>query len=383
MTVRAGLARGALLGLAVLTGGAAVAAPTATVTTFGTSTDGHMVQLVTLTNDHGMTVRFSTRGGTIVAIEAPDRKGRIANVVLGRPDFAAWDKGSAFNSVVGRYANRIDKGGFTLDGVFYKLQSNPTTQVAMHGGQGNFGSRLWTAEPFRRADAAGAVLSYVSADGENGYPGELRVRMTYTLTQGNVFRIDYAATTTKPTILNLTNHTYFNIGGYDSGPVNDQLLQLFASKITPTDERQVPTGDIISVAGTPFDFRKMTRIGDRIYSADPQMVIGKGLDHNFVIDQSTAPVPVAVRLYDPKSGRQLEVRTTEPGVQVYTGNNLNGSMVGAGNRTLRQGDGIAFETEHFPDSPNHPNFPSTVLRPGQTFRSTTEWAFSTDRTPFR
>jgi aldose 1-epimerase len=378
---------GWLLGCAAATiavaPGAALAAPTATSATFGTAADGQIVQLITLTNDHGMTVRFSTRGGTIVAIEAPDRAGKIANVVLGRPDFATWDKGSAFNSVVGRYANRIDKGGFTIDGTFYKLQANPTTQVAMHGGQGNFGSKLWKAEIFHKADGAGAILSYVSADGENGYPGELRVRMTYTLTQANVFRIDYEATTTKPTVVNLTNHTYFNIGGADSGSVNDQMLQLFAGAVTPTDQRQIPTGEIKPVAGTPFDFRKMTRIGDRVYSTDPQMMIGKGLDHNFVIDKSASPVPLAVRLHDPKSGRQLEVRTTEPGVQVYSGNNLNGGMAGAGNRTLRQGDGIAFETEHFPDSPNHPNFPSTVLRPGETLHSITEWAFSTDRTPFK
>jgi aldose 1-epimerase len=374
------LRRAGLLALALPF--AAQAAPNATSATFGTAADGQIVQLITLTNDHGMTVRFSTRGGTIVAIETPDRAGHAANVVLGRPDFATWDKGSAFNSVVGRYANRIDKGGFTLDGTFYKLQANPTTQVAMHGGQGNFGSKLWKAETFRKADGAGAILTYVSADGENGYPGELRVRMTYTLTQANVFRIDYEATTTKPTVINLTNHTYFNIGGYDSGSVNDQMLQLFASNVTPTDPRQIPTGEIKPVAGTPFDFRKMTRIGDRVYSPDPQMIIGKGLDHNFVIDKSAAAVPVAVRLHDPKSGRQLEVRTTEPGVQVYSGNNLNGAMIGAGNRTLRQGDGIAFETEHFPDSPNHLNFPSTVLRPGETFHSVTEWAFSTDRVPF-
>lgn len=361
----------------------AFAAPAASSSTFGTGQDGQTVQLITLTNDHGMIVRFSTRGGTIIAIEAPDRNGRTANVVLGRPDFASWDKGSSFNSVVGRYANRIDKGGFTLDGTFYKLQANPATQVAMHGGPNNFGAKLWKAETFRRESAAGAVLTYVSADGENGYPGELRVRMTYTLTEANVFRIDYEATTTKPTIINLTNHTYFNIGGYASGSVNDQILRIFASHVTPTDDRQVPTGEIRSVAETPFDFRMPARIGDRVYSTDSQMVIGKGLDHNFVIDPSTAAVPLAVRLHDPKSGRQLEVRTTEPGVQVYSGNNLNGGMIGAGNRTLRQGDGIAFETEHFPDSPNHSNFPSTVLRPRQIFRSTTEWAFTTDKTPFQ
>lgn len=361
----------------------APAAPTATTAPFGQAADGQTVQLITLRNDRGMTVRFSTRGGTFIAIETPDRAGRIENVVLGRPDFAAWEKTGAFNSVVGRFANRIDKGGFTLDGTFYKLAANPTSNVAMHGGPGGFSSKLWRAETFATPDGAGAVLTYVSADGENGYPGEMRVRMTYTLTPANVVRLDYEATTSKPTIVNLTNHSYFTLGGHAAGPVNDQLLQIFAGATTPTDDRQIPTGEIRPVAGTPFDFRRPTRIGDRIYSTDAQMMIGKGLDHNFVIDRGGAPLALAARLRDPHSGRQLEIRTTEPGVQVYSGNNLNGAMAGADGRTLRQGDGIAFETEHFPDSPNHPNFPSTVLRPGETFRSTTEWAFSTDRTPFR
>jgi aldose 1-epimerase len=369
--------------LLVLAAASASAAPSAKTEQFGTAADGQVVQLITLHNDHGMTVRFSTRGGTIVAIETPDRAGKIANVVLGRPDFAAWEKSASFNSVIGRYANRIDKGGFTLDGTFYKLEANPATKVVLHGGSQGFGSRLWKAETFEKPDGAGAVLTYVSADGESGFPGEMRVRMTYTLTQNNVFRLDYEATTTKPTVVNLTNHTYFNIGGYDSGPVNEQLLQVFAGNFTPTDERLVPTGEIRSVAGTPLDFRRPTRIGDRLYSTDPQILIARGLDHNFVLDKGTGPLTTAVRLRDPRSGRQLEVRTTEPGVQVYSANGFNGGMLGAGNRTLRQSDGIAFETEHFPDSPNHPNFPSTVLRPGQTFHSTSEWAFSTDRTPFK
>jgi aldose 1-epimerase len=359
-------------------------AATVTRAVFGTSADGEVVEQISLVNDHGMTVRFLTRGGAFTEIDVPDRNGKIANVVLGLPDFAAWDRGGAFNSVVGRYANRIDHGGFTLDGTFYKLAGvNPKTQVAMHGGPHGFGSRLWKAETFDHGDSVGAVLSYVSADGENGYPGALSVTMTYTLTSDDVLRLDYRATTTKPTVVNLTNHTYFNIGGYASGPVYDQLLQVFASHWTPTDARQIPTGEIASVAGTPFDFRKPVRVGDRVYSTDPQMMLAKGLDHNFVLDKpADGALSVAVRLHDPKSGRQLEVRTTEPGVQVYSANNFNGSMAGANGRTLRQGDGLAFETEHFPDSPNKPNFPSTVLRPGQQFHSITEFAFSTDAHPF-
>lgn len=368
------------LAAASLLAGAGHAAPTVSRAPFGVAEDGRPVELLTLRNDHGMTVRVSTRGGTIVALEVPDRNGHAANVVLGRPDFAAWEKSGAFNSVVGRYANRIDKGGFTLDGTFYKLAASPTTNVAMHGGPQGFASRLWQAELVQANGRAGAVLRYTSADGENGYPGELRVTMTYTLGDDDVFRIAYEATTTKPTIVNLTNHTYFNLGGYDGGPVNDEVLQVFADRFTPTDARQIPTGEIRSVAGTPFDFRMPARIGDRVYSTDPQMVLAKGLDHNLVLAPDaprSGATSVAVRLRDLRTGRQLEVRTTEPAVQVYSGNNLNGAMLGAGGRTLRQGDGIAFETEHFPDSPNHPEFPSTVLRPGQTFRSATEWAFST------
>lgn len=368
----------------VLAAGGAQAAPTASRAVFGTSANGETVEQITLTNDKGMTVRFLTRGGTITEIRAADRKGQFNNVVLGKADFAAWDRGGAFNSVVGRYANRIAGGGFTLDGTFYKLPANPQTNVAMHGGPKGFGDRLWQAETFQRANVAGATMRYVSADGENGYPGELTVRMTYTLSNDNVLRLEYEATTTKPTVVNLTNHTYFNIGGYDSGTVYDQVMQVFASRWTPTDERQIPTGEIVPVDGTPFDFRKPVAVGTRIYSTHPQMMLARGLDHNFVLDKPAgAALPVAVRLHDPKSGRQMEVRTTEPGVQIYSANGFNGGMPGANGRTLRQGDGLAFETEHYPDSPNKPNFPSTVLRPGQTFHSITEYAFSTDATPFR
>lgn len=363
---------------------ATYAAPTVSTAKFGTSPNGEVVDVITLKNDHGMTVRFITRGGAFTEISAPDRNGKSDNLVLGLGSFAAWDRGGAFNSVVGRYANRIDKGGFTLDGKFYKLAGvNPRTNIAMHGGPHGFGSKLWKAKTFTRGEEAGATLTYVSADGENGYPGQLSVTMTYTLSNDSVLRLDYKATTTKPTVVNLTNHTYFNIAGADSGPVYDQVMQVFADKWTPTDDRQIPTGVIASVEGTPFDFRTPTRVGDRIYSTDPQIMLAKGIDHNFVLNKPAGvAIPVAVRLTDPHSGRQMEVRTTQPGVQIYTANNLDGSMMGADGRTLRQSDAIAFETEHYPDSPNKPNFPSTVLRPGQTFHSITEFAFSTDKTPF-
>lgn len=378
---KTGQAAAASVLLAAATPGLAATAQTAE---FGTSAAGEVVHLITLRNDKGMSVRFSTRGGTITEILAPDRSGTFTNVVLGKADFAAWDRGGSFNSVVGRFANRIAGGGFTLDGTFYKLPANATTNIATHGGPNGLSNRLWTAKTFEQPGRSGAVLRYVSPDEDNGYPGELGVTMTYTLTNDNVLRLDYEAVTTKPTIINLTNHSYFAIGGYDSGPVYDQVLQVFAESYTPTDEKQIPTGEIAPVAGTPFDFRTPKRVGEALYSTHPQMLLARGLDHNFVLSGSAGgKLAVAARLLDPRSGRQMEVRTTEPGVQIYTANNFNGSQLGANGRTLRQADGIAFETQHFPDSPNKPNFPNVVLRPGETFRSTTEYAFSTDARPFR
>jgi aldose 1-epimerase len=350
---------------------------------FGKTPTGEAVQLVTLTNSAGMTVRFSARGGTITEILVPDRTGKRVNVVLGKPDFAAWEKADAFNSVIGRYANRIAGGGFRLDGIFHKLVSNPTNNIASHGGPGGLGSKLWTVATFERSGSTGAVLHFTSPDGDNGYPGNLTVTMTYTLTDAGVFRIDYAATTDKPTIINLTNHSYFNLAGVDSGPIYGHRMQVLASRYTPTDKLQVPTGELATVAGTPFDFRTPEALGKALYSAHPQLLLARGIDHNFVLDAPAGTLAPAVRLSDPASGRQLEVRTTEPGVQIYTGNYFNGSQQGRDGRPIRQSDGIAIETQHFPDSPNHPAFPSTVLRPGDTFRSTTEFVFSTDATPFR
>lgn len=355
------------------------ASPTATKAVFGTAADGQQVDLVTLRNDHGMTVSFSSRGGTITELLVPDRKGKVDNVVLGVNAFAAWEKMGGFNAITGRYANRIGSGGFTLDGTFYKLPTPPNSNVTLHGGPNGFSTRLFKTEVFTGAGVAGARMTYVSADGENGFPGELTVAVTYSLTEDNVLRLEYEATTTKPTVVNLTNHAYFTLGGHASGAVYDQLLQVFASRWTPTDASLVPTGEIRSVEGTPFDFREPVRVGDRIYSGDPQMLLGRGLDHNFVLDNGGRSVPgVAVRLRDPKSGRQLEVRTTEPAVQIYSSNQFNGTSLNGDGRPMRQSDALAFETEHFPDSPNKPNFPSTVLRPGQKFHSLTEFAFSTD-----
>ncbi len=363
--------------------GSALAAPSATKALFGTAKDGAQVDLVTLRNDHGMVVQISSRGGTITRIDVPDRTGTLGNVVLGAADFAGWERMGGFNSITGRYANRIGSGGFTLDGTFYKLPANPKTGVILHGGFPGFASRLFATETFVREGRAAARFTLVSPDGDNGFPGELTLKVTYSLGNDDMLRLDYEATTTKATVVNLTNHAYFTLGTHASGPIYDQIMQVFASRWTPTDENQVPTGEIAPVDDTPFDFREPVRLRERIYSNHPQMLLAKGLDHNFVLDGASGKAPrLAARLTDPGSGRQLEVRTTEPAVQIYSSNNMFGSSLDGDGRAMRQSDAIAFETEHFPDSPNKPGFPSTVLRPGETFRSTTEFAFSTDRKAF-
>lgn len=359
-------------------------ATTATITPFGTSENGDKVDQITLTNDTGMKVRLSTRGGTILEIQAPDRRGRFTNVVLTRPDFASWDRGGSFNALIGPFANRIAGAGFTLDGQFYPLPANPKTKVAIHGGPKGLDSQLWAPETTTDKTSASAILRHTSPDGYNGYPGELKVTVTYTLTNTNVLRLDYAAETTKPTIINLTNHAYFTLGGHENGPIYNQTLQVFAQSYTPTDDTQIPTGEIAPVADTPFDLQKPTKLLQTLYSTHPQILLARGLDHNFVLTGGVTPTPRrAARVVDPASGRQLEVRTTEPGVQIYAGNSLNGSMLADNNRSLRQADGIALETQHYPDSPNQPAFPTTTLRPGKPFHSITEFAFSTDKTPFK
>jgi aldose 1-epimerase len=356
-------------------------AASSTLTPFGIASDGATVRVAELRNTRGMLVRISTRGAAILELDAPDRNGHMANVVLGKADFAAWEeRGAPFNSIVGRYANRIAGGGFELDGHFFPLAgADPKTGIVSHGGREGFNQRLWQPILLQEPGAAGVNLHYVSPDGENGFPGSLDVSVSCELMEENVLRIVYHATTTKPTVLNLTNHVYFSLGAPGAGPIYGETLQVFASHFTPGDAHQVPTGEVRSVAKTPFDFRQPARLLERVYSDDPQVLLAHGLDHNFVLDEPSVGAPtLAVRLYDPDSGRVLEVRTTEPGVQIYTANFFNGSTVGSAGRALRQGDGIAFETQHFPNSPNQPNFPSTVLRPGEVFRSVTEFVFRTD-----
>ncbi len=364
-----------LLAVAVPLLAGAAQAGTATRTLFGTGADGVRVDAITLANKGGMRVTILTRGGAITDIQMPDRAGRFDNVTITQPDFAAWNRGGAFNTIVGRFANRIGGGGFNLDGTFYKLPANPETGVTIHGGRGGWSSKIWSASEFETATSSGVTMALTSPDGDNGFPGQVATTVRYTLGDDNVLRLDFSATTDKPTVVNLTNHLYFALG---SGSVDGQMLELASSHYTPTDARQIPTGEIADVAGTPFDFREPRQIGAALRTAHPQMQLARGIDHNFVIDGSPGTLRLAARLHDPASGRRVEVRTTEPGMQIYTANGMNGTQLAAGGRALRQGDAIAFETQHYPDSPNKPEFPSTVLRPGETLRSTTEFRFSTD-----
>lgn len=344
---------------------------------YGTTAEGKTVEEYTLSNASGMEVKLITFGGILTSIHVPDRNGNFANVALGFDSLAKYEaEHPYFGAITGRYANRIAGGKFELDGLEYPLHKQDG-RSSLHGGRVGFDKRIWSA---RQVDH-GVELSYLSPDGEEGYPGNLKVKVRYSLNIDNVLRIDYSATTDAPTVLNLTNHSYFNLMGEGEGTIYDHILTLNADRYTPTDASQVPTGEIAPVAGTPFDFRLPKAIGPGQRSAHPQIVMAKGYDHNFVLKRAglaDGELGFAARVYEPRSGRVMEVWTTEPGVQFYAGNVLDTTLVGASGRLYRQSDGLALETQHFPDSPNQPGFPSTVLRPGERFQSATEYRFSTD-----
>jgi aldose 1-epimerase len=371
---------GAQSGSGSTTGSSAAArpaAPTIAVEPFGQA-DGADVYRYTLDNGHGMRVRILNYGGIIQSIETPDRAGRSADVVLGFPtlaDYVAKNSPAAggpyFGALVGRYANRIAKGAFSLDGATYHVPINNNGN-SLHGGTSGFDQKVWQATEQHGPDTVGLALRYLSPAGEMGFPGTLTVTVTYTLDQHNRLTLDYQATTDAPTVVNLTNHTYWNLAGESSGEVYGQRLTIDADRYTPTDSTQIPTGHIDPVRGTPFDFTSPTPIGARINSDDPQLMIGQGYDHNWVINRSDdTSVVRAAAVDDPVSGRSLTVSTTQPGIQFYSGNFLTGTLVGTSNHVYRQSAGFALETQHFPDSPNHPEFPSTVLNPGQTYHQVT------------
>ncbi|HYN83964.1 MAG TPA: aldose epimerase family protein [Pyrinomonadaceae bacterium] len=342
---------------------------------FGRTPDGRAVSLYTLTNRRGAEARVINYGGAIVSLKVPDRRGRMADVVLGFDDLAGYLAQDFYIGVlVGRYANRIGGARFTLGGVEYRLAANNGAHN-LHGGPRGFDKAVWDARPLRARGGAALELTYLSRDGEEGFPGNLRARVVYTLTDANELRVDYSATTDRDTVVNMTQHSYFNLKGAGEGDILDHLLTVNAARFTPTDSTSIPTGELRAVGGTPFDFRRATRIGARIGADDEQLRFGKGYDHNFVVRGRAGTLRKAAEVYEPTTGRVMEVLTTEPGVQFYTGNYLAVER-GKNGKPYPQRTGFCLETQHYPDSPNKPAFPSTTLRRGGRYRSTTVYRFS-------
>jgi aldose 1-epimerase len=342
---------------------------------FGTLPDGTALDLFTLTNAAGTRVRVTNYGGIITSLETADRTGALGDIVLGYDAIDGYLKETPyFGAIIGRYGNRIAKARFTLDGKTYTLAANNGANH-LHGGIKGFDKVVWKAEPFERGGEVGLVLRYTSADGEEGYPGRLDATVTYTLTDANELVFDYRATTDKRTHVNLTQHTYFNLAGDGTRDVLGHEVQILADRYTPVDAGLIPTGELAPVEGTPFDFRTPTAIGARVNDAHPQIKLGGGYDHNFVVNRSGDGLVRVARVSEPTTGRTLEVETTEPGVQFYTGNFLDGSITGKSGRVYKHRYGFCLETQHFPDSPNQKAFPSTVLEPGAEYKTTTRFRF--------
>jgi len=342
---------------------------------FGQTADGTPVHLYTLTNDRGLEVKITNYGGIIVSVITPDRAGKPGDVTLGFDTLAEYvEKSPYFGCITGRFANRIAQGKFTLNGVEYTLPQNNGPN-SLHGGLKGFDKVVWSAQEFENDRGVGLTLTYLSPDGEEGYPGNLSVTVVYTLTNDNELKLDYAATTDQPTVVNLTNHAYFNLAG--TGDILGHELLLKADKITPIDDTLIPTGDLRSVAGTPLDFRQPTAVGARIEQDDEQLRLAGGYDHNFVLDNLDGKLVLAARVKEPTTGRVLEVYTTEPGIQFYSGNFLDGTITGKGGTVFHKRTGFCLETQHYPDSPNQPSFPSTALNPGEKYSQTTIFKFST------
>ncbi len=341
---------------------------------FGRLPDGTAVELYTLTNGKGVRTRIMTYGATIVSLEVPDRSGNRADICLGHDALAGYlerNTNPYFGSIIGRYGNRIAKGQFMLDGAAYQLAKN-NGENSLHGGLRGFDAAVWGAEPVRGEGAVGVKFTYLSRDGEEGYPGNLKVTVVYTLTDQNELKISYEAATDKATPVNLTNHAYFNLAGQGEGDILGHELMLNAEAFTPVDAGLIPTGEIRPVKGTPWDFTSPKAIGAEI------ALVEGGYDHNFVLRGGGGPLELAARVHEPGSGRVMEILTTEPAIQFYTGNFLDGTIVGKGGKAYKKHSGFCLETQHFPDSPNNPNFPSTILRRGETFNSLTVHRFAAD-----
>ena len=343
---------------------------------FGTAKDGDSVNLYKLTNPKGMIVEITNYGGIITSIVVPDRQGKFADVVLGFDSLDGYlGEQPYFGAIVGRYGNRIANGKFSIGPDTYTLAKN-NGENALHGGIRGFDKVVWSAKGFTEKGARGVELKYTSKDGEEGYPGDLYVTVRYTLTDENELRIEYFATTTMPTVLNLTNHSYFNLAGQGEGDILNHVVTINADRFTPVNAGLIPTGHLESVTGTPFDFTKPTTIGSRINADDEQIKLGGGYDHNFVLNGQRSNRLVA-EVVEPKSGRAMEVRTTQPGMQFYTGNFLDGTIRGKQGKVYNRRYGFCMETQHFPDSPNQPAFPSTLLRPGEQYLTQTSYTFTT------
>ena len=343
---------------------------------FGKTADGESVDLFTLTNRNGMEAKITNYGGIVTTLTAPDRNNKYADVVLGFNDLDSYLKGHPyFGALVGRYGNRIAKGRFTLNGIEYKLAVN-NGENHLHGGIKGFDKVVWTARSMRTKLGPALSLTYVSKDMEEGYPGNLTVKVVYTLTNNNELRIDYSASTDKDTVTNLTHHSYFNLAGEGTGDILNHQLLLKASRFTPTDAGSIPTGELRNVQGTPFDFLKSTAIGARINQDEEQLKFGGGYDHNWVVNGRAGALRQAASVYESTSGRVMDVWTTEPGIQFYTGNFLDGTLTGKSGKAYARRNGFCLETQHYPDSPNKPKFPTTTLRKGTTYRSTTIYRFS-------
>ena len=366
----------AIAGLMLISTMTHATASSITAKPFGTTFQGEKVTQYTLTNAKGASVSIITYGGIVTSLKVPDRSGKLADVVLGFKTLSEYEKKSPyFGCLVGRYGNRIAKGEFTLDGHTYHLATNNNGQ-SLHGGLRGFDKVVWNAVPAETRQGPSLKLTYVSKDGEEGYPGNLSVTATYTLTNKNELKLVFRAKTDKATVVNLTHHSYFNLAGQGSGDILGHVVTIHADKYTPVDQVLIPTGKIAQVKGTPFDFRKPTAIGARINAENPQLKNGKGYDHNWVADKLPGHLGLIAKVEEPKSGRVMEVISTEPGVQFYSGNFLDGTLIGKGGKVYGFRNGFCFEPQHFPDSPNHKSFPSTVLRPGETYRNTIIYRFS-------
>jgi aldose 1-epimerase len=358
-------------------GGAAMSAPAVTRAPFGKLADGSAVELFTLTNANGLEIRAISYGGIIVSLKTKDRAGKLGDITLGYDDLAGYVKQNPyFGTIVGRYGNRIARGQFTIDGKTYTLAKNNGPNH-LHGGVRGFDKVVWKAEPFQKAESVGVVFSHVSPDGDEGYPGKLTARVTYTLTNKDELRVDYHATTDKATHVNLTQHAYFNLAGDGTRDILGHELRIAADRYTPVDATLIPTGELAPVEGTPFDFRKQTAIGARIEADHQQIKHGQGYDHNWVLNRTGSDLVPVIHVFEPTTGRTLDIATTEPGVQFYTGNFLDGTIKGKAGHVYKRRYGFCLETQHYPDSPNQPKFPSTLLKPGQEYKTSTVFTFGT------